>query len=150
MPHPQSATRVRSADTVRPASVLVIDDEYLLGHTLQMTLTEHRVIVESDAAAALRRIENGERFDLVLCDLMMPGMDGIELHRRLSLTLPEEANRIVFFSEGAQTGRVEAFLRRAPNLLIEKPFDIDSLRALIERRVRGSAHPDARPRARSS
>jgi CheY-like chemotaxis protein len=65
----------------------------------------------------------------------MPVMDGIELHRRLSLTCPEEAKRMVFMTGGAMTARVEAFFRRVPNLLLDKPIDLDGLRALIERRV---------------
>src|SRR5579871_6605916 len=109
---PSSHPRPPSGTRLRPGRVLVIDDQYLFGQTLKMTLDEHHVVVETEAAAALERFARGERFDLILCDLMMPWMDGIEFHRRLSLTLPHEANRIVFISGGAETGRVQAFFLR--------------------------------------
>jgi CheY-like chemotaxis protein len=67
---------------------------------------------------------------------MMPEMDGIEFHRQLSGLLPDEAARIVFITGGVVTARIDAFIARTRNLLLEKPVDIDGLRALIERRVR--------------
>jgi CheY-like chemotaxis protein len=130
-PTTRSGTRVR-----RPGRILVVDDEPSLGEALNRLLSdENEVVVVGDAAAALARLEGGERYDVVLCDLMMPVMDGIELHRCLSLTCPAEAGRMVFMTGGAMTARVEAFFRRVPNLLLDKPIDLDGLRALIERRV---------------
>jgi CheY-like chemotaxis protein len=130
-PTTRSGTRVR-----RPGRILVVDDEPSLGEALQRLLSdENEVVIVHDATSALARLEGGKRFDVVLCDLMMPIMDGIELHRRLSLTCPEEAERMVFMTGGAMTVRVEAFFRRVPNLLLDKPIDLDGLRALIERRV---------------
>jgi len=118
----------------------VIDDEPLLGDALRRTLSrEHQVVVVTGAAEALDRLLRGERYDVVLCDLMMPGMDGIELHRRLSEALPHEADRMVFITGGALTSRVQSFFARVPNLLLDKPVDIDGLCALIERRVRGES-----------
>jgi CheY-like chemotaxis protein len=120
----------------RPGRILVVDDEPSLGEALNRVLSdENEVVVVGDAAAALARLEGGERYDVVLSDLMMPLMDGIELHRRLSLTCPEEAERMVFMTGGAMTARVEAFFHRVPNLLLDKPIDLDGLHALIERRV---------------
>lgn len=120
----------------------MIDDEPYLGAAVRRSLAkEHLVVAVDGAAEALTRLERGERYDVILCDLMMPGMDGIEFHRRLSLVLPEEAPRVVFITGGAMTARVEAFFRRVPNLLLEKPLDLDGLRALIERRSgRAAAH----------
>lgn len=122
----------------RPACVLVIDDEPFLGDAVRRALGEqHLVVCVTEAAEALARLQRGERYDVVLCDLMMPAMDGIEFHRRLAAELPEEAARVAFITGGAVTARVEAFFRRVPNLLLEKPLDLDGLRALVERRVRG-------------
>lgn len=130
----------RSGVHPRPGRVLVIDDEALLGEALRRTLgQDHQIVIVAEASEGLARLERGERYDVVLCDLMMPGMDGIEFHRRLSQTLPEEAARVAFITGGAITARVEAFFNRVSNLLLEKPIDIDGLRALIERRVRGVA-----------
>lgn len=129
-------TSASSGTHIRPGRVLVIDDEALLGEALRRALgRDHHIVAVGQAAEALARLQNGERYDVVLCDVMMPGMDGIEFHRRLSLVLPHEAARIVFISGCANTARVEAFFNRVPNLLLEKPVDLEGLRALIERRV---------------
>jgi CheY-like chemotaxis protein len=109
----------------------------MLGEALQRALAEdNEVVVVSSAVEALTLLEGGERYDVVLCDVMMPQMDGIELHRRLSATLPHEAERVVFITGGVITARIDAFIARTSNLLLEKPVDVDGLRGLIERRVR--------------
>lgn len=135
----------RSGTHLRPGRVLVIDDETLLGEALRRSLgRDNQIVCVTEASEALARLQSGERYDVVLCDLMMPGMDGIEFHRRLSQDLPDEAARVVFITGGAITARVEAFFNRVPNLLLEKPVDIDGLRALVERRVRGLSAAAAR------
>jgi CheY-like chemotaxis protein len=119
---------------------LIVDDEQDFGTVLQEALADgYEVEALLDGATALRRLFAGERFDLILCDLMMPWMDGIEFHRRLVATVPEQAGRIVFMSGGATTGRIESFFRRVPNIVIQKPLDLEGLRALIDRRVHGDA-----------
>jgi CheY-like chemotaxis protein len=121
----------------RPPSILVVDDEQRLGEALQLTLHDvAQVVVESAAPDALARLERGERYDLILCDLMMPDMDGIEFHRQLQRKWPEEAARVVFITGCAITARVDAFIGRTRNLLLEKPLDLEGLKALIERRTR--------------
>ncbi len=128
----------RSGTSLRPGRVLLVGDEPLLGEAaLRALRRDHDVILVTAALDALARLEAGERYDVVLCDLMMPVMDGIELHRRLYATAPEEAKRVVFVAGGAVTARVESFFRTAPNLRVERPIAVDALRALIERRVRG-------------
>jgi CheY-like chemotaxis protein len=121
-----------------------VDDEPLVAEALERLLDdENEVVTVTGAADALARLEAGERYDVVLCDLMMPVMDGIELHRRLSASLPAEADRIVFFTDGALTARVESFFRQVANVLLDKPIDVEGLRALIQRRVRGGLRSEA-------
>ena len=137
---PQEPIRPPSGTRPRPGRVLVIDDEPLLGEAVARALSrENQIIVVRDAAEAVARLQRGERYDVVLCDLMMPVMDGIDFHRHVAVTLPDEAERIVFITGGALTVRVDSFFRRVPNLLLEKPIDLEGLRALIERRVRGGS-----------
>jgi CheY-like chemotaxis protein len=128
-----------SGSHLRPGRILVIDDGIFLGDDLRRTLADdNQVVCATEASEALARLQRGERYDVVLCDLMMPTMDGIDFHRRLSEILPDEAARVVFIADGAVTARVEAFCDRVPNLLLERPVDLDGLRALIERRIRGT------------
>jgi CheY-like chemotaxis protein len=82
------------------------------------------------------RITQGERFDVILCDLMMPQMTGMDLHARLESQLPEQAAQMVFLSGGAFTARARAFLEEVPNQRLEKPFDARQLLLLVNDRVR--------------
>jgi CheY-like chemotaxis protein len=142
MPSRSSGTRCR-----RPGRVLVIDDEpAVLRQIAEMLSDAHEVVAVISAAQALERLLAGERYDVVLCDLMMPIMDGIELHRRLAASLPDEADRIVFFTGDALTARVDAFFAHVPNVLLEKPIDFEGLRGLVERRARGDNAPRAAER----
>ncbi len=119
--------------------ILLVDDEHLVGMALSHVLyREYEVVAVTHATEALERLNAGERFDIVLCDLRMPVMDGIEFHEQLSLTLPEEADRIVFITGGELSPRAEAFFRRVHNLLMTKPLDLDGVRQLIERRYRAA------------
>jgi CheY-like chemotaxis protein len=144
MSHDSSHDSTSSGLRRRPGRVLIIDDEPVLGAAVQRALSgENAVVVVRLASEALQRLEAGERYDVVLCDLRMPGMDGVEFHRRLKAVLPEEAGRVVFITGGVVDVRAEEFFRDAPNTLLEKPIDLDGLRALIERRVRGDGEDAA-------
>ena len=123
----------------RRGRILVVDDEPMVAKTIQRTLsTEHDIVALGSAEEALNRIGAGERFDVILCDLMMPQMTGMDLHAELSRVAREQAGRMIFLTGGAFTTRARAFLDETPNQCIEKPFDILRLRALINDRVRWS------------
>ncbi len=129
------------AGRVLPASrrgrVLIIDDDALIVTALQRTLeSDHEVLALNDAEQALQQLRGGARFDLILCDLMLPGVNGMDLHAELLGFAPEQAASMVFLSGGACSGRARRFLLEVPNLHVEKPFDTHSLRQLVNQRVR--------------
>ena len=72
------------------------------------------------AKEALLRLDAGERFDLILCDLMMPEMSGMDLHRRLQQSAPDQAAKIRFMTGGAFTEITQAFLAQLNNESIEE------------------------------
>jgi CheY-like chemotaxis protein len=74
-------------------------------------------------------------FDAVLCDLMMPGMSGIELYRALKARAPGMEERLVFMTGGAFTTEAEAFLDEVSNARVEKPFDFASVDRLLRHAV---------------
>jgi len=122
----------------RRGRVLVIDDEPMIATAIRRTLSlEHDVVLSSAAAIALQRIKQGEEFDVILCDLMMPQMTGMELYEELVRTAPAQADRVVFLSGGAFTAAARAFLDEVPNPHLEKPFDTRQLLALVNDRTRG-------------
>ncbi|HLU68440.1 MAG TPA: response regulator [Kofleriaceae bacterium] len=120
----------------RRARVLVIDDEAMIGLAVSRALgAEHEVTSLTSASEAASRIAAGERYDLILCDLMMPVMTGMDLHGALLASAPDQARRMVFLTGGAFTPAARAFLDRVPNARLEKPFDVQNLRALVNDRL---------------
>ena len=122
--------------TARRGRVLVIDDEALIGTALRRGLSAHEVVAETSAVKALARLRNGERFDLMLCDVMMPEMTGTRLWQVLHDEKPELADQLVFMTGGAFTQVARDFLDRVQNVRMEKPLDLHNVRALINSRLR--------------
>ena len=118
----------------RRARILCIDDEPALGLALRRALvSEHDVVILTSAAEALEQVKDGERFDLLLCDLMMPGMNGMDFHMELEAFAPELAKRIVFLTGGATNPRVRDFFDTVPNARLDKPIGLEDLRSAIAR-----------------
>ena len=119
----------------RRAKVLVIDDEPLITRILQKGLSRHDVVVASQAKDALARIEGGEAFDVILCDLMMPDISGIDVHEYLIHAHPEVAARMVFMTGGAFTSKAKLFLSSVTNERIDKPFSLAQIKQLVDRHL---------------
>jgi signal transduction histidine kinase len=142
---PKAAASQEAATDAGPASsvatrrgrVLVVDDEPMIATAIGRTLSlEHDVVLASAATKALERIKKGEEFDVILCDLMMPQMTGMDLYDELVRTAPGQADRMVFLSGGAFTAAARNFLEDVPNQRLEKPFDTRQLLALVNDRTR--------------
>jgi CheY-like chemotaxis protein len=123
-------------ETARRVRVLVVVNEALDGKKLAEMLAEHDVVAVSSGADALAVISVGRSYDLVLCDLMLSDMGGIELLSRLWCDRPDQAERLVFMSNPQVSPVAQYLLSGISNLCIDVPCDIDGLRALIERRAR--------------
>ncbi len=129
--------RAVSAVTLAPramprARILVVDDEVPIGVALKRVLGEHHdVLPVTCGRDALARVAAGERFDVILSDLLMPDMSGIELYERLRQAAPDQADRTVFLTGAAYTPAARDFLDRVPNPRIEKPFEPANLMAII-------------------
>lgn len=116
----------------RRGHILVVDDEELILRSVERSLgDEHEVVAVLSAKEALALCAGGQTFDLILCDLMMPDMTGVDLHLELTRVAPEQARRMIFLTGGAFTETARQFLADAPRNHIEKPFDLDDLRATI-------------------
>jgi signal transduction histidine kinase/CheY-like chemotaxis protein len=116
--------------------VLIIDDEPMILGALRRALgTEYRVTCLSDGREALARFAAGERYDVILCDLMMPGTTGMDLHAAIDRLAPGQGQRIIFVTGGAFTPRAREFLDRVPNPRIEKPVDFQNLRVLMKKLI---------------
>ena len=117
----------------------MVDDEPIVCFSLERLLsTEGEVVALTSARQALAVIRTGERFDVILCDLMMPEMDGPVLFEEIRRIAPAQAERMVFVTGGAFTVRAREFLESVENPRLGKPFDVEALVELVRSMV-GSA-----------
>jgi signal transduction histidine kinase len=130
---PPLSTEVRPK---RRGRVLVIDDEPMIRSAVIRAIgREHEVVAVQNPDEAVTRLKDGEQYDVILCDLLMPEISGMDLYETIVAMDRQQARKVIFLSGGAFTPRARAFLAEVPNQRIEKPFDPIHLRALINDRV---------------
>lgn len=116
------------------ARILVVDDDPIVGRAVEKLVRDrHDVIVVIDPVAALKRLEDGDRFDVILSDVMMPDLDGAELYAKLQALAPAQAARMIFMSGGAFTGNTKQFFEAPERLRLDKPFTREDLDRVLAR-----------------
>ncbi len=116
--------------TSAPARVLIVDDEPGLADAFALTLSKHSTTTATSGVEALACIDAGD-FDVVVCDMSMPEMDGPRLHAVLQSKDPDLASRMLFVTGGAFTPQAHKFLREMPGRVLYKPIGSEALRKLI-------------------
>jgi two-component system cell cycle sensor histidine kinase/response regulator CckA len=112
--------------------ILVVDDEELMRSMLTRMLgRRHEVVSACSGMAAKAILERDPSFDIILCDLMMPEMTGMELHEWLTRHRPTLADRVVFISGGAFTPKASEYVARVGNVRLERPFEIRKVEQLL-------------------
>ena len=112
--------------------ILVIDDEPLIGSLISRVLgAAYEVVTVVQGRAGLDLLQTGNAFDLVVCDLMMPDLTGMDVHAELLARQSRHAQSMVFLTGGAFVGHAGQFLAGVPNQCLEKPFLADELRAAV-------------------
>ena len=126
---PSSMSAIRRAARGK-LSILVVDDEPVIARLIQKALVDHDVTTAHDGREAIALMgENA--YDVILCDLIMPEMTGMDVYRAALQRATPMNDRIVFMTGGAFTQRARDFLQSVPNLRIEKPFDLNHLERTI-------------------
>jgi DNA-binding response OmpR family regulator len=123
-----------SEDQIEPsATVLVVDDDVTIRRLLQITLETEGfgVVTAGDGIEALRRVQADPRPDLVLLDIMMPGMDGLQVCHTLKNDPATQEMPVVLLSAKAQSHDVELGLRVGADDYVTKPPDLLDLVARI-------------------
>ena len=121
-------TVVDEAEKVTGAKILVVDDEPGVRKFLKQVLTArgHNVETVDNAEEALEKIKGG-RCDLILTDIKMPGMSGIELYKNVQKISRALARRVMFITGDVISVGTMDFLSRAEVAHITKPFDVEKL-----------------------
>ena len=89
-------------------------------------------MVETSATAALDRLASDRGFDVIFLDLLMPELTGMEFHERVRERFPSLTERIVVVTGGAFTPDGVTFLESVPNARLDKPFDPEHVRAIVQ------------------
>ena len=112
--------------------VLVIDDEesiLALAHGI-LSMDQYLVDTAPDGEAALQKLRVN-RYDLLLCDLKMPGLSGPQVYEHLLQHDPDSAHRMLFMSGDVIGQGTEEFLRHSRKVCLPKPFSLDQLRQTL-------------------
>lgn len=112
--------------------VLVIDDEESILQMVREALGQsgYDVDVASDGESALRHLQKGS-YDLALCDLKMPGLNGQQVYERVRATNPKLSERMIFITGDVVNERTRAFLRERNKVCLTKPFSLAEFRNAI-------------------
>ncbi|MBC8073716.1 MAG: response regulator [Deltaproteobacteria bacterium] len=110
--------------------ILLIDDDDMVAVSTKRVLAAHDVHTVGDGARGIELALVGD-YDVILCDLMMPGKNGIEVYKALMSARPELAARFVFMSGGANDEESAAFLDAYTGPRLDKPFGTKQLRELV-------------------
>jgi CheY-like chemotaxis protein len=112
--------------------VLILDDEPMITTILRRMIgQDYDCHVSHSSVEALDSIRNGARYDVILCDLMMPEITGVDVFAEVQSLDPAQARRMIMMTGGAFTAETSDFLERISNPRIEKPFDAARVRAAM-------------------
>jgi CheY-like chemotaxis protein len=128
-----SGTRVKRP---RRGRVLVVDDEVMITRALERLLAvDFDVTTATSGGGALEILASGASFDVILCNVIMPGMGGLTFYEAVRRDHVMHAVRIVFMTGGIRTTETLRLCATVPNLVIEKPFESEELLRLVAARV---------------
>ena len=138
MPDPTAEADVRSSGGYR---VLVVDDEFDVGQIIRDVLDHegHNVEVAPSGHVAMEKIKR-QRYDVILSDIRMPGMDGPTLYQAIGTARPDLIEGLAFITGDTLSPKVKEFLDASQRPYLEKPIgpkDIRDLVDLLMRRKRG-------------
>ncbi len=141
MTKPQAEARDTQARDARRARLLVLDDEPLVARGVARLLAaDYAAESACSARETLARLAQGERFDLMLCDLMMPEMSGEAFFKHLAEVAPDQREHVVFVTGGAFTPEAQHFLESLPpGRFVHKPLGAEALRALVREHLSRAA-----------
>ena len=118
------------------SKILVVEDEKSMRDLLGLMLRKegYSVATADSAVHAKQMIESGENFDLVVSDVSMPGMSGLDLLREIRKLKPETAV-VIMTAYGTKQTAIEA-LNEGASFYVEKPFDLDEMRVVVDKTLR--------------
>ncbi|HVV84904.1 MAG TPA: response regulator [Kofleriaceae bacterium] len=138
---PSASGSIWTQTDARRGRVLVVDDEPPVLARLEAILGgAHDVVAAGSGREALAIVDADRNFDVIVCDLGMPGLTGLDVYERIRSTYPELATQVIFLTDEHFSPRAHAIMESSLAAVIAKPIDADELLALVDARVpRGDA-----------
>lgn len=143
----------KAAPGALPHRALVIDDEFTIRLALRRFFTRMGWSVDEasngESGYSLIVLDARQRdippYDVIISDLRMPGLNGIELHDRVKVTAPQILPHLIFSTGDIVSEEAANFVRTSECLVIQKPFELSALRQTIEEMMRSRAGRPDRP-----
>lgn len=120
-----------SGRMVRPRVLLIEDDATVASALTALITPEADLVWVASGREAIDLLLRDQNFPLILCDLMMPDIGGVDVHEAIRRSRPGVESRMVFLTGGAFTPRCREFLRTMPNRTLDKPVDPELLLSLV-------------------
>ncbi|MEM7447121.1 MAG: ATP-binding protein [Myxococcota bacterium] len=119
--------------TASEQTVLIVDDEPLVGRSLARALRAYETTVFTSARLAIELLKEGTSFDVIICDLMMPGINGVGLYRFLEQHRPDLVQCMLFVTGAVFSSGIEELSSQIDIPILTKPVSPNELRKLVER-----------------
>jgi DNA-binding NtrC family response regulator len=118
----------RPGNTIELKAILVVDDDEQLASALQWILADQNFLVDVafDGKEAMLKIKVHE-YDLVICDLIMPGLRGDEFYVKAREMRPALSDRFIFITGFGADPMIHAFLTKHELKYLFKPFPVEGL-----------------------
>ena len=126
----------------QPSRILIIDDDPIVARAIERALSEQHDVVVADGADRALELCRREDFHVVFCDVLMPGVSGMEFYERIKRDRPGYEQRVVFITAGTSNDYVRAFFEEISNERLTKPFDIEELRTVARTAAERVRHFD--------
>ncbi len=111
--------------------VLLIDDDPLVGVAFSRLLNPFNVTFAQSAVGGLARVQAGGKFDAIVCDMYMPGMNGMQFYDEVAMVSQRLARQIIFVTGSASAPEAAAFLERTSNICLAKPVKREALKSAV-------------------
>jgi len=145
---PRRESRPISEAPLTRARILIVDDDAMVLSALRRRLRRrYDTVTVLGGVEALARLSEDPEFDSIVCDLMMPEVDGKSFYDSIKKDHPQLSDRIVFMSGGAFTPRLRRFAAAVPNPVLQKPVTREDLESMLSARGDAGERPSVVPEA---
>jgi CheY-like chemotaxis protein len=136
---PRRDSKPLSEAPLKRLRILIVDDDAMVLSALWRRLRRrYDTVTVLGGVEALARLSEDPSFDSIVCDLMMPEVDGKTFYDAIEKDHPQLSRRIVFMSGGAFTPRLRRFAASVPNPVLQKPVSREDLESMLS--VHGDEH----------